>query len=291
MLATCTTIKIAQAEDTCGDLNMTYTKCKFSSLDGVRLRGDFLRPEGHSKRTVLLVHGAGVDRHEDGFYDRAARLFAKAGLGVFRFDLRGHGESEGGPEDLSIAGALNDILSAWLHADDFTGGRPHFALGSSFGGGLLALAATHMSLERMALVNPLLKFRKRFLEDKPFWSDKGLDAKAKHRLHSNGVLPHFGPIVMNQAFINEVVWLDPFDLVKRIGAKVLVLHGTADTRAPFPVAKEWARVVGAKIEAFPGAEHGLCVADDDDFTNPQTLKWQTDALTKAGDWFCESKLR
>jgi uncharacterized protein len=257
----------------------------FYSLDGTRLSGDSIAATGSVARSVLLVHGAGVDRHEDGFYDRAVDQFQSAGLGVFRFDLRGHGKSEGVPQDLTIAGALNDIVAAWLHVTEFTGGEPAFALGSSFGGGLLALATLRLTLERVAFVNPLLKFRKRFLEDKTFWSRRGLAADMREELASQGYLPHVGPIVMSKAFVNEVLWLDPFDLVKDCSAKALVLHGTSDSRAPFAVAQQWASRVGAHLVPFEGAEHGLCVADDDDFTDPQTLAWQGAALTKATEWF------
>lgn len=264
------------------------TTCHFRSLDGTSLSGDFLEATGTKKETVLLIHGAGVDRHEDGFYDRAADVLRTAGLGVFRFDLRGHGDSEGGPEDLTIAGALNDILAASLQAEHFTGGQPVFAIGSSFGGGLLALAAMRMNLRRIVFVNPLLKFRKRFLEDKSFWSERGLSSDACAQLESHGTIPHVGPIVMNRAFINEVVWLDPSDLVTRLSAEALVLHGTADSRAPFAVASQWATRIGARLQAFEGAEHGLAVADDDDFTDPQTLSWQGSALQMAADWFSAS---
>lgn len=267
---------------------MKQEDCAFRSLDGLRLAGDLVRPSNGAGRTVVLVHGAGVDRHEDGFYDQAVDTLVSAGFGAFRFDLRGHGESEGGPEELTIAGALSDILAAWLHARTLTGEVPTCALASSFGGGLLALAAARLALERIVLVNPLLKFRARFLESKAFWSARGLSEEAQEVLEADGVLTHVAPIVMSRAFINDVVWLDPFELATSMAARVLVLHGTEDSRAPFKAAEEWSGRVGARLKAFEGAEHGLCVAGDDEFTNPRTLEWQREALEQAVAFFAEA---
>jgi pimeloyl-ACP methyl ester carboxylesterase len=97
-----------------------------------------------------------------------------------------------------------------------------------------------------------------------------------------------GSIVMSKPFINEVVWLDPFDHVLTLDARAIIFHGTDDSRAPFSVAKAWASRIGAQLVPFEGAEHGLCAADDEDFTDPQTLAWQGEALTRAVEWFLQS---
>ncbi len=266
---------------------MTLTPCTFSSLDGTQLSGDYINATGTSARSVLLVHGAGVDRHEDGFYDRATEVLSNAGLGVMRFDLRCHGGSQSCPQGLTIAGALNDVLAAWAHVERFTKALPVGALGSSFGGGLLALAGLREVVPRMVLINPLLKFRKRFLEDKPFWTTNGLDDKARVQLWTTGSIAHFGGILMNDAFINEALWLDPFDLVQSVGSEVLICHGTSDSKAPFAVAQAWAEKVGGHLLPFQGAEHGLCVPGDEDFAAPLTLEWQKAALLKAAAWFTQ----
>jgi hypothetical protein len=44
-----------------------------------------------------MVHGGGVTREEDGFFARLAAWLGEASVTSLRFDLRGHGESEGLP--------------------------------------------------------------------------------------------------------------------------------------------------------------------------------------------------
>ncbi|MGH4007533.1 MAG: alpha/beta hydrolase [Pseudonocardiaceae bacterium] len=51
--------------------------------------------DGTPARAVVLVHGGGVTREESGFFTRLAAGLGEAGVASLRFDLCGHGESEG----------------------------------------------------------------------------------------------------------------------------------------------------------------------------------------------------
>jgi uncharacterized protein len=79
--------------------------------DGLHLVGSLVRPDG-ADQAAVLVHGGGMTREEGGFFARLATGLADAGIASLRFDVRGHGESEGRQEDLTIAGVLADIRAA-----------------------------------------------------------------------------------------------------------------------------------------------------------------------------------
>jgi alpha-beta hydrolase superfamily lysophospholipase len=79
------------------------------TLDGLHLAGSLVTPGSAADRAVVLVHGGGVTREEGGFFTRLAAGLAEAGVVSLRFDLRGHGESEGGQEERTLAAHLNDI--------------------------------------------------------------------------------------------------------------------------------------------------------------------------------------
>jgi len=64
---------------------------------------------------AVLIHGGGATRDEGGFFTRIAAGLAEVGVASLRFDLRGHGESEGRQEDLTICGVVNDIRAAVDH--------------------------------------------------------------------------------------------------------------------------------------------------------------------------------
>jgi uncharacterized protein len=82
-----------------------------TALDGRRLAATLVDP-GAAGRAVVLVHGGGVTREEGGFFTRLADGLAGARVASLRFDLRGHGRSEGRLEDLTLAAVLNDIRVA-----------------------------------------------------------------------------------------------------------------------------------------------------------------------------------
>jgi uncharacterized protein len=82
-----------------------------------------------------MVHG-GVTRGEDGFFTRLAAGLADAGVASPRFDLRGHGESEGRQEETTLTALtaltahLNDIAAALACVREETGARVVHLLGT-----------------------------------------------------------------------------------------------------------------------------------------------------------------
>lgn len=139
----------------------TETSTRLRTLDGLHLAGTFVSPDTAADQAVVLVHGGGVTREEGGFFTRLATGLSEAGVASLRFDLRGHGDSEGQQEDLTLSAILNDIrvALAWLRA---AGIERLSLLGASFSGGVCAYYAARRAgeVDRLVLLNPQLKDRK-----------------------------------------------------------------------------------------------------------------------------------
>lgn len=130
----------------------------FGSLDGTALKGTLTVPERTAVGAAVLVHGAGVTRHEGGFFTRLAAGLAHEGVQCLRFDLRAHGASGGRAEEVTIAGVANDIRAASDHLRTEAGvDRPVHVIAASFSGGAAALHAAHrpQDVDRLVLLNPV----------------------------------------------------------------------------------------------------------------------------------------
>lgn len=113
----------------------TSTITSIRTLDGLHLAGTIVTPDQPPAHAVLLVHGGAVTREEGGFFARLADGLATAGIASLRFDLRGHGESDGRQEELTLSTILNDIRVALAALRESTGAAALSLLGASFGGG------------------------------------------------------------------------------------------------------------------------------------------------------------
>ena len=118
---------------------LQFREVTFKSGDGLTLFGRFV--PSRNKTTILLVHDLGQASQDMLLY---AEILASAGFGIFMFDLRAHGSSDGDVstnghcEAEDVAGAVNYLL----HRIDVNGQRI-----GALGIGLGAQALLHGALQ------------------------------------------------------------------------------------------------------------------------------------------------
>jgi alpha-beta hydrolase superfamily lysophospholipase len=258
------------------------------TLDGLHLAGTLVKPDGTTDRVVVLVHGGGVTREEGGFFTRLAGGLAEAGIASLRYDLRGHGESEGRQEEMTLCAHLNDIRVALAHVRQVTGATSVSLLGASFGGGLVTYYAAKRpdELTRLVLLNPQLDYKNRYVDQKPYWSNDHLSDEAARQLSEQGYISHSSTVKHGRSLLNEVFWIKPYQVIEEIVAPTLIVHGTNDTfvsvegsRAAIPRFQVEHRLV--EIE---GAQHGFAVHEDPAYANPQTQEWQAFVIRFVVEW-------
>jgi pimeloyl-ACP methyl ester carboxylesterase len=267
------------------------TESEFRSLDGIGLRGTLVVPSEKSANAAVLVHGGGVTRHEGGFFTRLASGLAEAGIPSLRFDIRGHGESEGRQEDLTISGVVNDIRSAVEHVRAETGSRQASVIGASFGGGISAFYASRYpeQVKRLVLINPLLNYKKRFVDDKPYWHDEHISRDAGEELASQGFIPHSPTFKLGRALLNEVFYIQPHLSLGQVTAPTLIVHGTKDTFVPVESSRQAVSSFAGetRLVEIDGAQHGIAVHEDPEYRNPQTREWQAYVIRTVAEWLTD----
>ncbi|MDQ3600233.1 MAG: lysophospholipase [Actinomycetota bacterium] len=255
--------------------------------DGLYLSGSLFTADGAS-RAAVLVHGGGVTREEGGFFTRLAIGLGDAGVASLRFDLRGHGDSEGGQENLTIAGILNDIRAATAHVRAETGAELVALLGTSFSGGICGYYTTQHPSELASLVmlNPLLDYKKRFIDDKPYWHDDQINEESGRELAGQGFLAHSPTFKLGRPLLNEVFYLRPHTMLGDIQVPTLIVHGTKDTFIPVESSRWAAEQLGAEhqLVEVDGAQHGFAVHDDPSYADPQTQRWQAEVIRVVTNW-------
>ncbi|WUH97338.1 lysophospholipase [Spirillospora sp. NBC_00431] len=266
----------------------TTSKIDFTSLDGLRLFGTLVVPDGIHGPATVLVHGGGVDREEGGFFSRLALGLASANFLSLRFDFRAHGESEGHQEDLTLSAIVNDIRAAADHVRTLTRTDKVNLIGASFGGGISALFASQhpQAINRLVLLNPLLNYKKRFIDDKPYWHDDRASESAAQLLRSQGFIEHSATFRLGRALLNEVFCVQPHRELKHVLAPTLIVHGTGDTFIPVQSSRDAIALFGnqAELREIVGAQHGFAVHDDPLYRDPQTKEWQSQVIDIVTEW-------
>lgn len=256
-------------------------KLFYPSLDGTRLCA-LVHDVAAARGTVVLAHGITVDKDESGdtvsgvgaFVELAAHL-ERAGFNVLRFDFRGHGESAGRQQDMTISGELLDLLAS-LDVARRRWRLPLALLGASFGAVSAALYAAHAGADDLAclvLWNPVLDLRRTFLEpalSKPaaFFNDEGYAS-----LEQRGFLL-LDQFRVGRCLVEEMRRVEPFAHMARIACPVLTLHGQRDEYVPFDVAQLHALCnPQSRFVPLPQAGHGFTEPADRQLVIPETLRW------------------
>jgi pimeloyl-ACP methyl ester carboxylesterase len=264
----------------------------FRSLDGLHLHGTLVTPAVGSGNPAVLVHGGGVTRDEGGFFTRLALGLAEAGMPSLRFDFRAHGESEGRQEDLTIAGVVNDIRAAVEHVQATTGSGPVNVIAASFGGGISAFFAARYpdQVRRLVLLYPLLNYKRRLVDEKPYWTDDHINEEAGRELAAQGFLPHSPTFKLGRPLLNEAFYLQPHLVLGEIATPTLLVHGTRDTFIPVDSSQAAAsQIRDARLIEIEGAQHGIAVHDDPQYRDPQTQEWQAFVIRSVADWLSEQR--
>ncbi|WP_220139907.1 alpha/beta hydrolase [Nocardia huaxiensis] len=275
--------------------SISTTASSLRTLDGLQLAATLATPDQPTDSAVVLVHGGGVTREEGGFFTRLAASLADAGVASLRFDLRGHGDSEGRQEDLTIATILNDIRVSLAALKEATGARELALLGASFGGGITAYYAAKRpgELSRLVLLNPQFDYKKRTIDSRDYWTNEMIDDEHAKELNDTGAVQFTPTLKHGRPLLNEVFWVKPNEVLGEIKAPTLIVHGNADTLVPIDGTRAALAQFTAPVELVEveGSQHGFAVHDDPQYLNPKSQEYQTFVIETVARWLTAGSSR
>lgn len=215
-------VPIRELAGTPADFGLPYRDVWFEAEDGVRLHG-WLIP-GARPMTLLWCHGnAGNISHR---LDNIREIHHRLGIGVFIFDYRGYGRSDGSPTEAGLyldARAARDALVRSLSVPS-----PQIVY---FGRSLGAAVALDLALAHppsgMILESPFLSVR----------------------TMANRTVPGSGFLLKTR--------FDSLEKIGRLRTPLLVLHGNSDEVVPHEHGRRlWEAASEPKaFYTIPGARH------------------------------------
>ena len=259
---------------------------RLQTPDGLTLAAVRHRAEGSTKGTVLLAHGLAQDMDEGGMFVRLTDRLTRAGFDAVRFTYRGHGNSDGDPSGVTVAGERLDFETAFGYATD-THPAPYFVIAKSFGA-----VSTCLSLDRfrdeisgVVLWNPVLDVEGTFLDPKLPWGVRNFTGEQLTDLQESGTLSVDGRFEMGRVLYDELRRYNPGQRFKEHSLPALVIHGDADEIVPYEDARRVAMQSGADFHTVRGAGHGFVRPDeptpgrrDNREQDRRTIEWLEDRV-------------
>ncbi|MGM0546525.1 MAG: alpha/beta hydrolase family protein [Bacteroidota bacterium] len=123
---------------------MESSKIKFTGSQGAKLSARIDEPdEGISKGAVLFAHCFTCSKNLRAV-GHISHSLTSQGMGVFRFDFTGLGESEGDFSDTNFSSNIEDLKAAAEYMEQ-EWAAPRMLIGHSLGGAAVLQAAHHIS--------------------------------------------------------------------------------------------------------------------------------------------------
>ena len=240
-------------------------KIYFTNTDGVKLCGILTRPQKETQKCIILCHGITVTKEEDGIFTKLAEKLADNDFAVFRFDFRGHGESEGNSVELTVTGEKRDLEAAVKFLENLN--YKDFGItAASFGGGAVSLfvAENENLIKTLVFWNALIDYHS-ILDPKLPWPKANFGKEAMERLEKDGFI-EIGSrkFKVGKALFTELRKLEPWKEIQNLKIPMLFVHGDKDSYLPYEDSVKYSNLFqNAKLEIIKGVEHGFHDKEED----------------------------
>lgn len=227
----------------------TEREYEWVSADGTRLRGSGVKPSS-PRPVAVFVHGF-RSSHRGLKALHLAECAQKHGRAWLGFDLRGHGRSEGRPEELHISRLFADLRAVLADLAP----RPVLLVGSSLGGWLSVLAAQALAdqVKGLLLIAPAFNFiQQRF---------GALPPDTLQRWRQEGELAFRDPYAEREYRLDYGVLRDAedhnvFNTPLILSCPVTVIHGRCDEAVPPAQSEDFLRRLRAPRQNLAWVEGG-----------------------------------
>lgn len=237
---------------------------------GQQIIGILHLPEAKKKLPlVVLVHGWSGNSLGvwNSFFVKAARVFAKSGFAVLRFDFRGSGSSEGEFENQTISSMLLDLKNVLdqIAKHEAVSGNKIALIGHSQGGYLSIL---HAAKDKR--VKSVILWMGRTADLKDFWSRTTFDD-----IRRKGYAIWDEYKVLNKKYVADSAKYNSESALRKISVPIGMIYDELDTIVPPSEGLRVKRLAkGEKqMKIFNGLGHGFMGEKGQKKVITTTLGW------------------
>jgi len=231
---------------------MTEEKISFTNSKSNKLVGILAKPSDSTDIPIAIIcHGFTTNKNRPKYTELANKLYEN-GIASLRFDLFGHGESEGDFADITITEGVDDVLRAIEYVKSL--GYTKIALiGNSFGGITSFVVSTKTKdLTALALISPVSDYpevekMRRSDQDIAKWKKDGFT------IHRSSKGQEFR---LNYTFWEDIQKYLVYDIADQIKIPTLIVHGDADDLVPVDQSRKTAKLIpDCQLIEIKGATH------------------------------------
>ena len=228
---------------------LPYENVYFKTEDKVQIKGWFIPSEAYSNKTIILMHGWGMNRAD---ILKNTYFLHDLGFNLLYFDFRALGESGGKTSSIGYL-ELKDVSAAVRFLKET---RPQFCekiglYGLSMGG-MVAICEAARNPEIACVV-----------AEASYYSFKRVVSRWAWVHHK---VPYFPLIPIILHYIRKYLGVNPeryspkYNIPKIAPRPVLIIHGRYDNLVPAAQAKMLFKKAGEPKEIWlvPGARHNKC---------------------------------
>ena len=228
---------------------LPYENVYFKTEDKVQLRGWFIPSEPYSNKTIILMHGWGMNRAD---ILKNTYFLRDLGFNLLYFDFRALGESGGKTSSIGYL-ELKDVTAAVRFLQET---RPQFCekiglYGLSMGG-MVAICEAARNPEIACVVAEASYYSFRRVVSRWAW--------VHHRVPYFPLIPIILHYIHRYLGVNPERYSPKYNIPRISPRPVFIIHGRYDNLVPAAQAKLLFKKAGEPKEIWlvPGAKHNKC---------------------------------
>lgn len=228
-------------------------------------------------RIVIMCHGIRGTKDERGLFVDLSEKLEENNISSIRFDFRGHGESDGIDKEVTITKEIEDLETIIKYVTDL-GYNEIFALGASFGGGIVSLVDynKYPKVQGLVLLYPAVDFS--VAKQGNLFTDENKQEAIKNGYYVSKSVSTGKEFRFGLEMFNEIDKYKPYEKLEKLNLPILFVHGTSDRVVPYELSVEVSKVCNnAKVELIDNGDHTF---DNDKLAEQSAIEKITEFVDK-----------